>query len=72
VGGRLRLRDLTRLNASFVASPHVTRTDRLRFLRTYMLWGLAGQGGWKDWWRTVAARTEDKVRRNRRRNRPLA
>jgi tRNA A-37 threonylcarbamoyl transferase component Bud32 len=72
VGGRLRIRDLTRLNASFVASPHVTRTDRLRFLRTYMLWGLAGQGGWKDWWRAVAARTEDKVRRNRRRNRPLA
>ncbi|MBO0699042.1 MAG: hypothetical protein J2P46_11655 [Zavarzinella sp.] len=72
VSRSLRVRDLTRLNASFVGSPHVTRADRLRFLRTYMMWGLAGRGGWKDWWKAVEARTREKVRRNLERNRPLA
>jgi tRNA A-37 threonylcarbamoyl transferase component Bud32 len=68
----MRIRDLTRLNASFIESPHVTRTDRLRFLRAYLLWALAGRGNWKDWWRAVGERTREKVLRNARRNRPLA
>lgn len=72
VSRRIRMRDLTRLNASFVNSTHVTRSDRLRFLRTYLAWGLRGQAGWKDWWKQVALGTEVKVRRNVRKNRPLA
>jgi serine/threonine protein kinase len=69
---RLRVRDLARLNASFVSSPEVTRTDRLRFLRIYLLWGRRGSAGWKDWWRQVAQETGNKVRKNSLRNRPLA
>jgi serine/threonine protein kinase len=72
VGWALRIRDLTRLNASFVNSAHATRTDRLRFLRSYMQWGLVGRGDWKDWWRAVEQGTREKVLRNARRNRPLA
>jgi tRNA A-37 threonylcarbamoyl transferase component Bud32 len=72
VPAAVRVRDLARLNASFVASPDVSRTDRLRFLRTYLLWGLRGSAGWRDWWKRVGEATEIKVRRNRRRNRPLA
>ena len=68
----LRIRNLTRLNASFVSSPHVTRSDRLRFLRTYLAWGLRGQAGWKEWWKQIALATEAKVQRNARKNRPLA
>jgi tRNA A-37 threonylcarbamoyl transferase component Bud32 len=72
VPGRVRVRDLARLNASFVASPNLSRADRLRFLRTYLVWGLRGSAGWKDWWDRVRGATEAKVRRNQRRNRPLA
>lgn len=68
----IRIRDLTRLNASFVNATQVTRSDRLRFLRTYLLWGLHGSAGWRDWWKQVAVATEAKVRRNARKNRPLA
>jgi len=72
IGQRLRVRDLSRLNASFVAAPEVTHTDRLRFLRIYLLWGRRGSAGWKDWWRQVALETSNKVRKNSLRNRPLA
>ncbi|HEX3146488.1 MAG TPA: lipopolysaccharide kinase InaA family protein [Gemmataceae bacterium] len=68
----VRIRDLTRLNASFINSPSVTASDRLRFLRTYLLWGLRGHGDWASWWKGVAAATAEKVRQNERRNRPLA
>ena len=72
VSRRIRVRDLTRLNASFLASPKVTRTDRLRFLRVYLLWGLHGRGEWKDWWKKIEKATAAKVRQNERRQRPLA
>jgi tRNA A-37 threonylcarbamoyl transferase component Bud32 len=68
----VRVRDLARLSASFVASPHVNWRDRVRFLQTYLLRGLRGRGDWKDWWIQVAGATEAKVRRNEKRNRPLA
>jgi tRNA A-37 threonylcarbamoyl transferase component Bud32 len=69
---RQRVRDLMRLNASFVSSPPVSRTMRLRFLRTYLLWALRGEEGWKKWWNEVKQATEEKIGRNKRRNRPLA
>ena len=61
VGRRLRMKNLARLNASFLHSPNVTRTDRLRFLRAYLAWGLHGRAGWKDWWNGVARETELKL-----------
>ena len=66
-----RVRDLGRLSASFVASHHIANADRLRFLRTYFMWGLCGRGIWKDWWRRVARATQEKIRRNQRSGRPL-
>jgi tRNA A-37 threonylcarbamoyl transferase component Bud32 len=67
-----RLQNLTRLNASFVHSRALTRTDRLRFLRIYLEWGLRGRAGWKSWWRDVERATRAKIRRNQRSGRPLA
>jgi tRNA A-37 threonylcarbamoyl transferase component Bud32 len=67
----LRVKNLTRLHASFHAHPGVTRTDKLRFLRVYLRRGLRGKAGWKRWWREIEKATEAKVRRNLRRGRPL-
>lgn len=66
-----RIKNLARLNASFLNSPHVTRTDRLRFLRAYLAWGLHGRGDWKTWWIGVARETDAKVAKNRKTGRPL-
>lgn len=67
-----RLQNLTRLHASFFESLALTRTDKLRFLRTYFQWGLRGGQEWKRWWRDVERATRAKVERNRRNGRPLA
>jgi hypothetical protein len=67
-----RQKDLARLNASFWNSPALSRTDRLRFLRIYLQWGLKGRGNWKSWWRRIAELTAEKQARNRRRGRLLA
>jgi hypothetical protein len=66
-----RVQNLARLNASFYTHPLLTRTDRLRFLRTYLNWGVHGRGNWKAWWHRVARATRNKVERNRRLGRPL-
>jgi tRNA A-37 threonylcarbamoyl transferase component Bud32 len=68
----VRVRDLARLNASFLGSHRVSRTDRLRFLRAYLGWGLRGRGDWKSWWRKVGEATRAKAARNARTGRPLA
>jgi tRNA A-37 threonylcarbamoyl transferase component Bud32 len=72
VSPRRRALDLSRLHASFREHPLVTRTEKLRFLRTYFNWGLRGKTGWKVWWRLIAEATRAKVARNLRRGRPLA
>jgi len=64
-----RVRNLARLNASFVNSNFVSRTDRLRFLRVYLLWS---SRDWKLVWRAIAAETLAKVDKNRRSGRVLA
>jgi tRNA A-37 threonylcarbamoyl transferase component Bud32 len=66
-----RVQNLARLNASFHRTTFLTRTDRLRFLRTYLNWGLCGQGNWKAWWKAIDRGTQGKIARNRRRGRPL-
>jgi tRNA A-37 threonylcarbamoyl transferase component Bud32 len=76
VHGRLprarRIQNLARLHASFHARDELTRADKLRFLRTYLDWGLRGRHGWKKWWLAIAAATKRKVLRNQRNGRPLA
>jgi tRNA A-37 threonylcarbamoyl transferase component Bud32 len=67
----VRVQNLARLHASFHQDPHVTRTDKLRFLRAYLQWGLRGRQGWKAWWRALEQATRAKAARNVRRGRPL-
>ncbi len=67
----VRLKNLARLNASFLHSRNVSRTDRLRFLRAYLAWGLRGRADWKDWWNGVARATLAKVDKNRKTGRAL-
>jgi serine/threonine protein kinase len=66
-----RVQNLARLNTSFLNHPSLTRTDRLRFLRVYLRWGLRGRVGWKRWWRQIEEATASKVRHNLRNGRPL-
>ncbi|AMV28495.1 3-deoxy-D-manno-octulosonic-acid kinase [Gemmata sp. SH-PL17] len=65
-----RAKELARLNASFLATPHVTRTERLRFLRAYLSVG-ERQLGWKTWWNAVSEATAAKVAKNHRSGRVL-
>jgi tRNA A-37 threonylcarbamoyl transferase component Bud32 len=67
-----RVQNLARLHASFYDTASLTRTDKLRFLRTYLQWGLFGRTGWKRWWREINQATQAKVNRNARNGRPLA
>jgi tRNA A-37 threonylcarbamoyl transferase component Bud32 len=66
-----RVQNLARLNTSFLDHPGLTRSDRLRFLRVYLHWGLRGRVGWKRWWRQIAEATANKVQRNLLGGRPL-
>jgi len=61
-----KVQNLSRLNASFHDSPSISRTDRLRFLMTYLHCGAFGRCDWKSWWKQVGKATEKKVLRNRR------
>ena len=67
-----KVRNLARLNASFLQQSAISRTDRLRFLLLYLDSWLHGRAGWKDWWRQVEQATFRKVARNLRSGRPLA
>jgi hypothetical protein len=66
-----RIQNLARLHASFHQSRQLTRTDKLRFLRRYLLWNLVGKGAWKKWWKAIEEATARKVARNRQRGRVL-
>ena len=65
------MRNLARLHASFYQASSLTRTDKLRFLRLYLQWGLFGRDGWKRWWREIESATRAKIARNTRLRRPL-
>src|SRR5260370_42021977 len=58
---RRRVQNLARLHASFFHSTALTRTDKLRFLRTYLHWGLFGRDGWQRWWREIEIATKAKI-----------
>jgi hypothetical protein len=66
-----RVQNLARLCTSFHTHRLITRTDKLRFLRTYLRWGLRSKLGWKTWWRQVEEATRQKIARNLRNGRPL-
>jgi tRNA A-37 threonylcarbamoyl transferase component Bud32 len=66
-----RIQNLARLNASSMCLAGLTRTDKLRFLRAYLHWGLQGRHGWKRWWHEIEKATVEKTERNRRNGRPL-
>ncbi len=67
-----RVQNLARLHASFHCHPLLTRTDKLRFLRTYLGWGLHGKQGWKEWWRLITGATWHKIAKNSRNGRILS
>ena len=67
-----RLQNLARLQISLSDVPGRTRTDALRFLRSYLPWGLTPDNDWKGLWRRVALLIDSKEEQNRRRGRPLS
>jgi len=67
-----RVQNLARLNLSLDQVPGRTRTDALRFLRTYLPWGLSPHNDWKGLWRAIHASSLLKQERNRRRGRKLS
>lgn len=66
-----RVQNLARIHTSFRRQAWLTRSDRLRFLRDYLQWGLHGRVGWKPWWRQIDKAAAAKAARNTRRGRPL-
>jgi tRNA A-37 threonylcarbamoyl transferase component Bud32 len=67
-----RIQNLARLHTSFQQHPLISRSDKLRFLRVYLQWGLKGRGDWKRWWREIAVATAVKLAKNARRGRPVS
>ena len=67
-----RVQNLARLNLSLGDVAGRTRTDALRFLRAYLPWGLSPHNDWKSLWRAIAAGSQVKIERNRKRGRKLS
>jgi len=55
-----RWRSLVRLSLSLEVSPQVTRTDRLRFLKRYLLAPGKANHNWKNLWRRLATEADRK------------
>jgi tRNA A-37 threonylcarbamoyl transferase component Bud32 len=66
------VQNLARLHVSLERVPGRTRTDALRFLRSYLPWAFTAKARWKSLWRAVEARAHAKRERNERRGRPLS
>jgi tRNA A-37 threonylcarbamoyl transferase component Bud32 len=71
LGRERRVKNLARLNSSFALLAGLSRSDRLRFLRDYLGWGLFGREGWKLWWNEIDGLTRAKVEHHRRVGRVL-
>lgn len=59
---RQRWKAIVRLGISLLSSPACTRTDRLRFLRRYLLGAGQASKQWKDRWRLLDEQVDRKVR----------
>lgn len=68
---RQQVRNLSRLALSTETHPWVTRTMRLRFLRTYCR-AVGVKQEWKPLWRRIAARTSWLVEQNHQQGKPIA
>jgi hypothetical protein len=66
------VQNLARLHVSLADVPGRTRTDALRFLREYLPWSFTPRRRWKALWRAVAARSRQKVDKNRRHGRAIS
>lgn len=62
-------RALARLCVSLLSSPGCTRTDRLRFLQSYLTAPGRTSRDWKSHWRAMAAQIDAKLRQKDRRRR---
>jgi serine/threonine protein kinase len=67
-----KAQNLARLNSSFVNSKQISNTEKLRFLRQYLKWGMEGPFTWKAWWRKIGKLTGFKIAKNQKSGRPLA
>ncbi len=68
-----RMSDLARLSASFVNSPSIRHSLRLRFLYAYLGYRtVEDEEELKIWWVIIQSETEAKVAKNARSGRPLA
>jgi len=70
---RRRIKDLMRLNVSFLGHPQVRHSQRLRFLLVYashppVLWprSFSQKAAWKRWWKWIEQRSLEKLKRWRR------
>jgi hypothetical protein len=67
-----RVQNLARLYLSLEVCPGRTRTDLLRFLKSYNAGVLLPADDWKRLWRSIAAAAESKRRQNQNRGRRLS
>lgn len=67
-----RIQNMARLYLSLEKVPWATRTDALRFLKSYLAGSCSGRTEWKGIWREVARASNGKREQNRRRGRILS
>ncbi len=67
-----RVQNLARLQVSLAEVPGRTRTDSLRFLRTYLTMGHTSRAEWKGLWREIERACRSKVAQNQRRGRRIS
>jgi serine/threonine protein kinase len=66
------VQNLARLFLSLQETPNRTRSDYLRFLKSYLPWARTGGDTWKSLWREVELAAGSKRRQNERRGRILS
>jgi tRNA A-37 threonylcarbamoyl transferase component Bud32 len=69
---RRRAQNLARLSLSLESVPGRTQTDSLKFLRSYLPWGLSPWNDWKGLYRAIEKAMGRKRTRNLRSGRPLS
>jgi tRNA A-37 threonylcarbamoyl transferase component Bud32 len=72
ISRKRRVQNLARLSLSLARAEGRTRSDALRFLRTYLPWSLTPKAEWKALWREVERQGRLKTDRNLRRGRALS
>ncbi len=60
ISRKRRVQNLARLQISLASVPGRTRTDSLRFLRTYLPWVLTSKTQWKGYWKEIERACHEK------------